>query len=169
MRLIVGLLIVVLVPLLAMHIVGARMPREHRAWRSKRIQGTAADVFLAITNVERFPAWRKGMKAVERLGDVDGKHRYRETTGQGTLTFDVDEATPPSRLITRIVDEGQPFGGRWTFDLRPDAGATDITITEDGYVNPPIFRFLSRYAFGHTATIDAYLNDLEKHFSTREV
>jgi len=42
-----------------------------------------------------------------------------------------------------------------------DRDRTEVTITEDGEVYNPIFRFMSAYVFGHTATIEQYLTDLE--------
>ena len=39
-----------------------------------------------------------------------------------------------------------------------------MTIREDGEVSNVIFRFMSRYIFGQTATIDSYLQSLAKHF-----
>ncbi len=41
-----------------------------------------------------------------------------------------------------------------TVDL-PDSS---VTITERGSVYNPIFRFMSRFIFGHTATVEAYLD-----------
>ena len=43
---------------------------------------------------------------------------------------------------------------------RPRADPT--TITEDGEVYNLIFRFMSRFVFGHTATMDAFLKNLER-------
>jgi hypothetical protein len=37
-----------------------------------------------------------------------------------------------------------------------------VRITEDGEVYNPIFRFMSRFVFGHTHTMDAYLRALGK-------
>jgi hypothetical protein len=56
------------------------------------------------------------------------------------------------------------FGGTWTYELRDDRGGTEITITERGEVYNPIFRTLSRFVFGHTATIDAYMKSLSRKF-----
>ena len=39
-------------------------------------------------------------------------------------------------------------------------GGSDLTITEDGEVHNVIFRFMSRFVFGHTATMDTFLNHL---------
>lgn len=165
MKLIFGLLILAGLPLLVMQLIGRRMPREHKASRTARVRGSAAAIFAAITQVEAFPQWRPSVKSVDALADLNGKRRYRETTSRGALTFEVTETVQDARLVTTIVDEGQPFGGRWTFDLHSQELDTDVTITEDGFVNPPIFRFLSRYAFGHTATIDTYLKNLEQRFA----
>jgi len=41
-------------------------------------------------------------------------------------------------------------------------GATRLTITEDGEVSNVFFRFMSRFVFGHTATLDSYLAALTK-------
>ena len=39
-----------------------------------------------------------------------------------------------------------------------------VTITESCEVYNPIFRFMSRFVFGHSATIKRYLRDLGKKF-----
>ncbi len=57
-----------------------------------------------------------------------------------------------------------PFGGTWTFDIEPAGTGTQLTITEDGIVRNPIFRFVSRFVFGHYKTQETYLRDLAKKF-----
>jgi hypothetical protein len=66
-------------------------------------------------------------------------------------------------LVARITDKNIPFGGSWTYDLEPSGEGTKLTITENGEVYSPAFRFMSKYLFGHTKTIVTYLNQLEKH------
>jgi len=48
---------------------------------------------------------------------------------------------------------------RW--ELEPQGNGTRLTITEEGEVYNPIFRFVSRFIMGHTRTIDRYLGDLK--------
>jgi len=75
------------------------------------------------------------------------------------------ESIPPKRLVSRIADTNLPFGGSWTYEITDDiADRTVLTITEDGDVYNPIFRFASRFVMGQTATIDRYLADVEKKF-----
>lgn len=81
------------------------------------------------------------------------------TAEQLDVPFDVVERQEPARLVTRIRP-GQAFGGTWTYEIVPDGAGSKLTITENGEVYNPLFRFLSRYAFGHTATIDGFLKKL---------
>jgi len=61
---------------------------------------------------------------------------------------------------SRIAERNLPYSGTWTFELQPAAQGTELNITEDGEVSNPLFRFVSRFIMGHTATIDAYLRAL---------
>ena len=66
------------------------------------------------------------------------------------------------RLVTKIADDSLPFGGTWTYELsRPSAGnGAVLRITENGEVKNVVFRFISRFILGQTATMDTYLRDL---------
>ena len=97
------------------------------------------------------------------LPERDGHRSYREIGSDGKILYVVEAATPPSRLVTRIADPSLPFGGTWTYELVPAGAGTTLRITEDGEVYNVIFRVMSKYVFGHTATVDTYLRDLGRH------
>ena len=61
----------------------------------------------------------------------------------------------------RIADPDLPFGGTWTYELKPDGGGTQLVITERGEVYNPIFRFMSRFVFSHTATMERFVASLK--------
>ena len=144
--------------------VGAALPVSHTASVSARVPASPDQVWALITEVERFPEWRPGVISVRRLADVDGRPAWQEVTTSGTLTFAVDEWHPPRRLVVRIVDEGLPFGGRWTYQVSPDDEGSLLRITEAGEVYNPVFRFVSRFVMGHGATIRDYLAGVETVF-----
>jgi hypothetical protein len=74
---------------------------------------------------------------------------------------------PARRLVTRIADHNLPYGGTWTYELTPDGSGTRLTITENGEVYNPIFRFVSRFIMGHTASMESVLRALgTKHGET---
>jgi hypothetical protein len=64
----------------------------------------------------------------------------------------------------RIASDDLPFGGTWTYEIAAAEGGATLRITEDGFVKNAFFRFMSRFIFGHTATIEQYLKDLGKKF-----
>jgi hypothetical protein len=150
---------------IVMALVGTRMPAEHVAARRAQLATPADRVWSALTDLDSQPQWRKGLRKIERLAAVDGKPSFRELTSQGVITYVVDDdrapvATVPGLRITRIADERLPFGGRWIYELSPDG---TLTITEDGFVKNPVFRFLSRTVFSQSATLEQFLRDLAFH------
>jgi uncharacterized protein YndB with AHSA1/START domain len=149
------LALVALVALIAC--VGYLLPQGHVASRSARYAQPPEAVFDVIRDVGAAASWRTDLRRVELLPPVDGRVRYREESGSGSLTMEIVETTRPTRMVTRITDPDQPFGGTWTFELVPDEGGTRLTITERGEVYNVIFRALARFVFGHTSTMEGYL------------
>jgi uncharacterized protein YndB with AHSA1/START domain len=148
-------------------VIGSLLPREHVATVSARIAASPARVWETITQPDSFATWRSDVKRVEILPTTAAGPSWREHGRNGTMTMVLEGAEPPRRMATRILDENLPFGGRWEFDIAPDgADASRVTITERGWVSNPIFRFVSRYVMGHTASLEAYLRALGKHFGS---
>jgi uncharacterized protein YndB with AHSA1/START domain len=140
--------------------IGYMLPVKHRASRQAVFRASADDIYRLISAAENFPSWRSKVRTVER----EGPARFREIGDDGTILYEVVEQVPSQRLVTRIADPSLPFGGRWTYELSAhEGGQTTLRITEDGEVYNPIFRFVSRYVMGHTATIDQYLRDVGRH------
>lgn len=147
--------------------IGALLPRDHVATMTARIAAPPDAVWIAITTPSDFPRWRADVQRVELLPRTPTGPSWREHSKDGAMTMVVDIADPPRHLVTRIADEGLPFGGRWEYRIEPDgAGGSNVTITEHGSVYNPLFRFVSRYIMGHTATIESYLRALGKRFGS---
>ena len=151
----IALLIVALV------VVGSLLPVAHVASAEARVARSPAEVFATIADVKRYPEWRPDVSHVELLADTP-RTRWKESGGNGDITFEFEEATPPGRLRARIADRSLPFGGTWTYEVTPSGSGTVVRITEHGEVYNPIFRVLSRFVFGHTATMEQFLRNLER-------
>jgi hypothetical protein len=121
-------------------------------------------MFTTISDVERFPSWRSDVKRVEVVPNGTGPRQFREIGGNGSILYEIERHEPDTLLVTRIADPNLPFGGTWTYQLAPTGDGSSLRITEDGEVRNPVFRFVSRFVLGHTATIDRYLTDLGHHF-----
>lgn len=142
-------------------LIGSRLPRTHSASRSIVLKKPVAEVYGVIRDVGNSPKWRTDIKRVELLPQPDGRLHFRETGSQGTVNYELAEDVPNQRMVTRILDQDLGYSGKWTYVLTEEGSGTRLTITEDGEVSNVIFRFMSRYVFGQTATLDAYLEALE--------
>ena len=148
--------------------IGALLPKAHVASRQARVNATPETVWKLITDVDGFPSWRGDVKRIERLADRGGRAVWVEETSSGRITLAVDRTEPPRLLVLRIADPDLPFGGTWTYELQPEAQGTVLTITENGEVYNPIFRFMARFVFGHEATIAGYLDALRQKTGSAE-
>ncbi len=146
--------------------IGWSLPVKHQATGEATLGTSAQSLYELIRYVERYPEWRSSVKRIERLSDSAGRARFREIGNNGTILYEVESAEPNQRVVTRIADRALPFGGTWTYELIPRGDSTTLRITEDGEVYNPVFRFVSRFVMGHTATIETYLNDVKKHFES---
>ena len=152
------------VPVVVAALLGARLPKRHVAASRALLRQSPESVWAVIADHASSPNWRSDLKQVERWPDRDGHEVWVEVSRQGRMPFEVVESAPPRRRVTRIADPNLPFGGSWTYEIEPATGGSTLTITEDGTIRNPIFRFMARHVFGYDGTQKRYLRDLGKKF-----
>lgn len=163
----IGLTLLVLAGLVAaMAIVGWTLPQGHQVSRTATIAAPPERVFAIISDVSKYAEWRGDVTQVEMLPDDGRGTRFREHGPSGPVVFRVELIEAPQRMRVRIDDPGQPFGGTWTYALKPEGTGTSLTITEDGEVYNPIFRFMFSFVFSKTKTLETYLAALQKYVSS---
>ena len=121
--------------------IGSMLPRNHKASRTLRVKRPPADVWTAVT----------------------------AAAGAAPVPVDVLESNPPYRLVTRVKETERNFGGTWTIAIVAEPRGSALTITEDGWVANPIFRFMSRYMIGHHRTMDGILKQVAKTLNEQPV
>jgi hypothetical protein len=124
--------------------IGSQLPRNHVASRTLRVHRPPQDVWPVVTQL----------------------------MAASSVPSDIVENDPPRRLVSRVKDTEKMFGGTWTVSLAPveersAATASTLTITEDGWVANPIFRFVSRFVVGHHATMDGILKNVAKQLGEK--
>ena len=118
----------------AIALVGSVLPRTHKASRTLRVKRSPEEVWPVVT----------------------------QTAQASSVPVDLLESDPPHRLVTRVKETERNFGGTWTIAIVTVHGGSTVTVTEDGWVANPIFRFVSRLVIGHHATMDALLKQVAK-------
>ena len=159
-----GLTSLAIVPTLAAF-VGSRLPRSHRASVARTFPVAGDVIWAAITEAEAFPSWRAGVKRVERLPDRNGLPAWIEDGRSGKIMLAIERMERPRILVARIADPKLPFGGTWTYEIASGGSGSQLTITEDGEIYNPMFRFMARFIFGYEGTIRSYMSSLEKRFA----
>lgn len=140
--------------------VGAALPRDHVAMVETVLAAPPTAVAALIRDVEAQPRWRPGLKKLEILERGEAGLLYVETSGDGPIRLRLVEEAPQARFRSTIADPNLPFSGYWLFLLAPEGSGTRVRIEEHGSVGHPIFRFFSKFVFGHDRNIKAYLADL---------
>jgi uncharacterized protein YndB with AHSA1/START domain len=146
-------------------VIGLFLPRSHRATSVLQIAKPPAEVWAVVRDLGRVPEFWPEVKTSVRQPDRDGKEVWLQTMKNGfALPLVVEEDRPPARLVTRIAMEGKaPFGGSWIYEIAESGGGTTVTVTEDGFVDNPIFRVMSKM-MGYHSTLDGYLKALARRF-----
>jgi hypothetical protein len=147
-----GLAVVILIAVVVA--IGAALPKAHVASRKISVAASPNDVFALIAG----PSDWRGLK-YELLTESPLKWREGDE-----ITYERVETIAPKRIVNRIADPKLPFGGGWIYEIEPSGNGTELTITENGEVYNPLFRFVSKFVMGHTATIEKYQRDLAAHF-----
>ena len=166
---IVVLLLAVVVGGLVVVIVGYLLPVRHVATVSATIPAAPDAVWAVLTDPASYPKWRGDVTSVEMLPADSGHVAWREHGKNDAISYVIESAEPPRRLVTRIADKGLPFGGSWEYLVTGDGTGSRVQITEHGEVYNPVFRFVSRFIMGHSATASAYLKALGARFGTAVV
>jgi len=126
----VGFAVAAVVTLVAIvAIVGTQLPRDHVASRTLRVRQPPEEVWPVVTRL----------------------------MAASSVPTDILEQDPPRRLVSRVKETEKMFGGTWTVVSSPASGGSTLTITEDGWVANPMFRFVSRFVIGHHSTMDGIL------------
>ena len=156
---------------LVLQIAGSRMPREHRSQLTATLHANRAAVWAVITDYAKMPEWWPAVKAVRLEKLPAGTELTWNTDKHGQqIAFRTKEERHGERLVREIVGKDLPFGGTWTFELADAAdGGTTLTLTEDGFITPPVFRALATWVFGLDTTQKDYLASLEKHLGKNAV
>ncbi|HXV85455.1 MAG TPA: SRPBCC family protein [Gemmatimonadales bacterium] len=142
-------------------LIGSLLPRDHTAQVALDVAAPPDRVWALVSNFAASAQWRPDVREVlmepPAPAPAGGRVRFTEVTRQGKTPFEVMSQSPPVRQVVRVVDDGLPFGGTWTWEIAPAGRATRLTITEQGFIRNPVFRVMGRLFFKPTATLERYL------------
>ena len=141
MRIVAVLLAVVVGLGLLVVLVGYLLPVKHVATVTAHLPATPEQVWQTLTDVASYPKWRGDVTSVEMLRADSGRVAWREVGKNGTISYAIEQAEAPRRLVTRITDKSLPFGAldarvrkqlrQWLRQLHDEVKVTTILVTHD--------------------------------------
>lgn len=143
--------------ILVMVFIGRSLPEKHAASQTKSFTSSPEEVWTVVTAVGEWRSWRKSVKEVA----MTGPDTFREKGSNGEIEYRISDSVPGVSFTTTIITKGLPYGGAWRYEFGKEGNGCKLTITENGEVYNPFFRFMSKYIFGHDGTLKAYMNDLQ--------
>ena len=159
--------VVVLVLLIAGGLIyadGTRLPATHTVSVTGVVAAPPAKVFGLITDVKDADDWRPQVKSVTTLAPDQGRDRWVEHYAYHQyMTFLAVQTVPVTLRKVKLDDPKATYGGTWTYELAPGptAASTTLKITEDGYINPPVYRFAMAHVMGPTKNLDDYMKAIQ--------
>ncbi len=140
------------------YLMGSLMPVKHQSFVESRLSTTPEQLWKILTNPGEYKNWRRGIK---ELKVTDDNHWSELNTHGDTINYRADWVDPNKKLMTVITNNNLPYGGHWEFAITKQDDGCLLRITENGEVYNPVFRFMSKYIFGHDATLKGYMTDLQ--------
>lgn len=144
---------------------GSTLPREHKASSSITLVATPEQVYAAARDIAQTPTWWRDVNAVRPLKGKRRESWEQEMKGAGPVQIEITSFVENQRLVTTILnDDQQDWGGRWTYAIVRTASGTEVTITETGWIEPPLYRVVMKVRGGPHRTLDSYLRSLGAKF-----
>lgn len=161
--LMIGLAVLVVVGLAYGY--GSSLPREHVVASQVTLSQPPEAVWAVVRDPSTLVGTWSDLTRSERAAVEGSREAWDQTIGTSSMRIMISEARPPVRLVTTVVaDEEADFGGRWTYQLSPVPGGTQLTITEAGWIQSPLYRVMGR-TFGLHGSIEGYLKAIGQHFN----
>ncbi len=164
MRFLKKLIILALLAGGGLYLYGRSLPREHRVSSTITLVARPDTVYRVIRNVRGAALWWTDVQSVRPLAGKPRESWEEDMGASGKVQLEITSENPGSQLITTVLnDDQQDWGGKWIYTVSSSASGTEVRITEEGWVEKPFFRVVSKL-IGHHKTVDSYLSSLAAYF-----
>jgi len=158
------IVLLVLIAGIVVYADGAKLPVNHSVSVTGVVAAPPEKVFNLITNVAKGSDWRPAVQSVTVLLPDQGRDHWVEHLAHGQyMTFLATRTEKPLRREVRLDEPSASYGGTWTYELSPGPtpNTTSLHITETGFINPPVYRFVMAHVMGPTHNLDQYMKDIQ--------
>lgn len=142
---------------LFLYLAGLAQPERHAGSITFTMAKPSTVVWAALTDYAAMPQWWPAVKKIRFETRPYGEVVTWDTDRRGRETgFRTTEEKAPAQLVREITGDNLPFGGTWTYALVDANSGTQLTLTEDGFVKPPLFRGIAKFFLKPDATMRVF-------------
>ena len=153
---------------LVLYLIGRSLPEQHTSRVTVVLPAARPVVWAAITDYAKMPEWWPDVKGVRLETRPNGEvWAWNKDAHDREIAFRTKTETAPVKLVREIMGDDLPFGGTWTFELVDQGSSTQLTLTEDGFIKPPLFRAIAQYFIGLDRTMKGFATHLEKRLAIK--
>lgn len=173
MKIVLLIVSVLLISIALVYLIGFLMPVKHQLSVSRQFAVDKKTIWQILVDFGHHANWRRDIVSAEKVSANDVANEiWQESDNHGNvIRYENRDIIKEQSLKRVIVSKHLAFGGSWTFNLasddsQPQAQAT-LTITENGEVYNPMFRFLGKTVFGFDTSMRRFLEDLDIELQRR--
>lgn len=145
-------------------IYGTTLPRTHRATSTITLVASPEAAYATMRDMENLPRWWSDVNRVTRIKGAKRESWERDMRGGDPVQVEVTSAISGQRFVTTFLNDSiQGWGGTWTHDVRLTGSGTEVTLTEEGWIEKPLQRVMMKIRGGHHRLLDGYLRSLGAH------
>lgn len=150
------------IAILGLYLYGRSLPVEHTASVTHEYAVSRSMLWKLITNYQEIPTWWPDVKSIETETRPDGTIVSWNLDSHGNrIPFVTTEEIREKKLVRKIASDDLPFGGTWTFEMESTGPSqTRLTIRENGFVKPPLFRAMGVLFIGQDTTLKSFASAL---------
>lgn len=152
-----GCLGIVVLACVAVYFMASSLPREHRASSTIEVAATPEELWPLVADLEGQAEWSEMIHSVDVSETADGQKLYTQMTDMGPLPLVVVLSEEPERFKTEIHGTDMGWGGTWDWTIEPTDAGSRMTIVEEGWIENPVFKFLSHYVMEPHEAMDSVL------------
>ena len=138
---------------------GNMFDEEHRVQVRVRFVRPLNEVWKTLSDIKAQTDWNKSLDSVTL--ESENPEIWAENYSGRVLRMETVERVENQRLVRRLVGDDLPFGGTWTYELKNLGGETLLTLTEEGHIKNPMFRFRAHSVCGLNSSLKAAVEALE--------
>ncbi len=124
------------------YLYGNNTSPKHVAEASAQLKAPPEVVVAMLHDVQRRPEWRPDVEQVGRKSDpTDAREVWRELDDEGDrFDFEVVERRSDGIVLRTDAAEQIGYEATWTFRVEAAPAGSRLTVTEEGFVDNPLFR-----------------------------